>query len=321
MERTRSRSSRRRPSRGFAVGAEHGYIYMRGEYPLAAEWPRAPSIRRCRRGYLGADVMGLGFDFDHRVRASAPAPTSAARRRRCSTRSRAFAASRGPSRRSPSRSACSASRRWSTTSRRSSTCCPSCSHGGRGVRGDGHRRVDRYQAVLRLGPGRRGRACTSCRSAPRCASCSTMAGGVVGGRPLQAVLMGGAAGAFLTADELDTPLTFEGSRAVGATLGSGVVMVLDDTVDLRAGPGAHRRLLPRRVVRPVRAVPGRHACARWSLLVRLAAPGRWTAAGARAVRRPRRGDARRVDLRPRADRMRARSSRRSPSCSRIVRAP
>lgn len=29
------------------------------------------------------------------------------------------------------------------------------------------------------------------------------------------------------------PLTFEGARAIGATLGSGVVMLFDDTIDLR----------------------------------------------------------------------------------------
>jgi NADH-quinone oxidoreductase subunit F len=46
------------------------------------------------------------------------------------------------------------------------------------------------------------------------------------------VLLGGAAGAFVRPDDLDVPLTFEGTRAVGATLGSGVVMVLDDTVAL-----------------------------------------------------------------------------------------
>ena len=58
------------------------------------------------------------------------------------------------------------------------------------------------------------------------------AGGVRGGRPLRAVLLGGAAGSFVGPDELDTPLTFEALRAVGATLGSGVVLVLDDTVDI-----------------------------------------------------------------------------------------
>ena len=60
-----------------------------------------------------------------------------------------------------------------------------------------------------------------------------LAGGVAGGGKLQAVLLGGAAGAFVSPQELDTPLTFEGARAIGATLGSGVVMLLDDTVDMR----------------------------------------------------------------------------------------
>jgi NADH-quinone oxidoreductase subunit F len=59
-----------------------------------------------------------------------------------------------------------------------------------------------------------------------------LAGGVTPGRTLQAVLLGGAAGVFVRADELDIPLTFEGVRANNATLGSGVVMAFDDTVDL-----------------------------------------------------------------------------------------
>ena len=37
---------------------------------------------------------------------------------------------------------------------------------------------------------------------------------------------------FVTPDELDMPLTFEGTRAAGATLGSGVIMLFDDTIDL-----------------------------------------------------------------------------------------
>jgi NADH-quinone oxidoreductase subunit F len=45
--------------------------------------------------------------------------------------------------------------------------------------------------------------------------------------------LGGAAGAFVTPKELGTPLTLEGTRAIGATLGSGVVMPFDKTVDLK----------------------------------------------------------------------------------------
>jgi NADH-quinone oxidoreductase subunit F len=60
-----------------------------------------------------------------------------------------------------------------------------------------------------------------------------LAGGVAGNGKLQAVLLGGAAGTFVGPDELDHPLTFENTRAIGASLGSGVVMLFDETVDLR----------------------------------------------------------------------------------------
>ena len=59
-----------------------------------------------------------------------------------------------------------------------------------------------------------------------------LAGGVAGGRALQCVLLGGAAGSFVGPEELEIELTFEGARAAGTTLGSGVVLVFDETVDL-----------------------------------------------------------------------------------------
>lgn len=59
-----------------------------------------------------------------------------------------------------------------------------------------------------------------------------VAGGIAGNGKLQAVLVGGAAGAFLKPDEIDTPFTFEGMRAIGATVGSAVVMPFDSRTDL-----------------------------------------------------------------------------------------
>jgi NADH-quinone oxidoreductase subunit F len=56
---------------------------------------------------------------------------------------------------------------------------------------------------------------------------------MAGAEPPRAVLLGGAAGTFLRPDELDLPLTLEGARAAGATLGSGVVMVFGAGDDLR----------------------------------------------------------------------------------------
>ena len=59
-----------------------------------------------------------------------------------------------------------------------------------------------------------------------------LAGGVPGAHDLKAVLLGGAAGVFVGPDVLDTPLTFEATRAIRATLGSGVVMAFDETADM-----------------------------------------------------------------------------------------
>jgi NADH-quinone oxidoreductase subunit F len=60
------------------------------------------------------------------------------------------------------------------------------------------------------------------------------AGGVDPDRAIRAVLLGGAAGTFVRPDELDLRLTHEDTRAAATTLGSGVVMVFDDSIDLRA---------------------------------------------------------------------------------------
>jgi NADH-quinone oxidoreductase subunit F len=59
-----------------------------------------------------------------------------------------------------------------------------------------------------------------------------LAGGVDAGHEIKAVLLGGAAGVFVGPDALDVALTFEATRAIGATLGSGVVMVFDETADM-----------------------------------------------------------------------------------------
>ena len=59
------------------------------------------------------------------------------------------------------------------------------------------------------------------------------AGGLLPGRTLQAVLLGGAAGSFVTPAQIDVPLSFDATRAIGATLGSGAVIVFDNTADMK----------------------------------------------------------------------------------------
>lgn len=54
-------------------------------------------------------------------------------------------------------------------------------------------------------------------------------GGVVSGKALKAIQVGGSSCAFVTPAMLDTPVDFESMRAVDAALGSGAVLVLDDS--------------------------------------------------------------------------------------------
>ncbi|MGI5921875.1 MAG: complex I 51 kDa subunit family protein [Syntrophomonadaceae bacterium] len=57
-------------------------------------------------------------------------------------------------------------------------------------------------------------------------------GGIPGDKGFKAVQIGGTSGAFITADMLDTPIAFDAMTAIGATLGSGAVFVLDETRDI-----------------------------------------------------------------------------------------
>ncbi len=102
---------------GFATGSERGYLYVRGEYPLAARRMGAAIDAARAAGWLGEDIASAGFSFDVELRIGAGAYICG-EETASSTRSRANAARRKTSRRSPCRPGCSASRLSSTTSRR-----------------------------------------------------------------------------------------------------------------------------------------------------------------------------------------------------------
>lgn len=58
------------------------------------------------------------------------------------------------------------------------------------------------------------------------------AGGVAGGKKLKAVQIGGTSGGFIPEALLDTQIDFDSMGAIGATLGSGAVFVMDETRDI-----------------------------------------------------------------------------------------
>ncbi len=57
-------------------------------------------------------------------------------------------------------------------------------------------------------------------------------GGIPGDRKFKAVQIGGNSGAFISADLLDTPIAFDAMTSIGSALGSGAIFVLDETRDI-----------------------------------------------------------------------------------------
>jgi NADH-quinone oxidoreductase subunit F len=215
----------------FAVGAEKGYIYVRGEYPLAAErLNHAIRIARAQK-LLGDDILGRGLRFEIEVRRGAGAYI-------CGEETALFNSIegyRGEPRNKPPFPTQSGLFRQPTVVNNVETLVniPEIILGG-------------GAAYARIGVGNSAGYRLFCVSGhvvrpgvyetpygPTLRNVIDMAGGVGGTGRLQAVLLGGAAGSFVSPAELDTPLTFEGTRAIGATLGSGVVMLFDDSTDLK----------------------------------------------------------------------------------------
>ncbi|HEY7472423.1 MAG TPA: NAD(P)H-dependent oxidoreductase subunit E [Gemmatimonadota bacterium] len=215
---------------GYATGCEQAYLYIRGEYPTATA-RLEHAIGECRRqGLLGADVMGAGFDFDIEIRRGGGAYI-------CGEETALFNSIegfRGEPRNKPP----------FPTDRGL--------FGKPTVVNNVETLVNVLDIVLEGGPafatlGTEGSTGTKlfCVSGKvtrpglyEVAFGTTLrqlldlAGGVAGGGEMKAVLLGGAAGTFVTRERIDLPLTFEDTRAAGASLGSGVVVVFDGTVDL-----------------------------------------------------------------------------------------
>ncbi|MCD8025533.1 MAG: NADH-quinone oxidoreductase subunit NuoF [Clostridiales bacterium] len=58
---------------GYAIGASHGFVYIRAEYPIAVQRLQKAIEQAKERGFLGKNILGSGFDFDMEIRLGAGA--------------------------------------------------------------------------------------------------------------------------------------------------------------------------------------------------------------------------------------------------------
>ncbi len=216
---------------GIAVGAKKGYIYIRGEYPEAFR-SVTQAIRTAReKRFLGERILGSSLTFDIEVRRGAGAYI-------CGEETALFQSIegyRGEPRNKPPFPTQSGLFRQPTVVNNVETLInipEIILKGGAAYARIGTPQSTGYRLFCLSGhvahPG-----LYEIPFGLTLRELIELAGGVGGSGKLQAVLLGGAAGTFVSPQELDVALTFEGAGAAGASLGSGVVMLFDDSVDLK----------------------------------------------------------------------------------------
>ncbi len=213
---------------GYAIGAETGYIYCRAEYPLAIERLEIALSQASALGLLGPDILGSGFSFDILIKEGAGAFV-------CGEETALMASIQGE-RGQP----------WPRP--------PYPAVSGLWQQPSNVNNVKSYAYVpriLRLGAawfknlgteGSPGTAVfaltgmvnhTGLIEVPMGITLREIIYDVGGGIPLgksyKAVQTGGPLGGCLPAAHLDTPVDFDSLRAAGAVMGSGGMIVADET--------------------------------------------------------------------------------------------
>ena len=212
---------------GYATGAHRGYLYLRGEYPRALHLLEHAIGQARARGLLGDDVLGQGYAFDIEIRRGAGAYI-------CGEETALFNSIegyRGEPRSKPPFPVEKGLFGKPTVENNVETLVnvlPILTMGAPAYAGIGTQRSTGPKLFCVSGSVER----PGVYEVPFGATLGELLilAGVREG--LRAVLLGGAAGGFVRADELDVPLTFEGTREAGTTLGSGVVMAFDHSVPL-----------------------------------------------------------------------------------------
>jgi NADH-quinone oxidoreductase subunit F len=211
----------------YAIGAHNAYIFLRGEYVLAAERLTHAAEQAREHGYLGEHILDSPYGLTLHVHTSAG-------RYMCGEETALLTALEGrralPRAKPPYPQVAGLWGRPAVVNNVETLCnVPHIvEHGAAWFRGlargpDGGTKI--YGAS---GHVERPGAWELPMGTPLRALLEEHAGGVRGGRALRALLPGGASTGFLTAEHLDVPMDFTSVEKVGSRLGTGTIIVADD---------------------------------------------------------------------------------------------
>lgn len=213
---------------GFAVGARKGFVYCRAEYPLAVSRLRIAIGQAKGRGFLGDRIFDTTFGFDIELRVGAGAYV-------CGEETALMASIQGgrgtphPRPPFPATSGLWGKPTLINNVETFAAVAPIIRNGGDWYRSIGTERSAGTKVIALAGRI----VNTGVIEVPMGTTLRTvvyeMGGGLIDDRPFKAVQTGGPSGGCIPAQFLDLPITYEALAAVGSIMGSGGMMVMDDT--------------------------------------------------------------------------------------------
>ncbi len=216
---------------GYAVGANRGYFYLRSEYPLTKlVFSRALDLAR-EAGWLGRNIQGSGFDFDIELHLGAGSYICGEE----TAMLESLEGKKGIVRYKPPLPAIEGLFGKPTVVNNVVTLTSIPNIINLGAERHAAYGVNRSKGTLAFqlsGNIRRGGLVEKAFGITLRELIEDFGGGTASGRQVKAVQVGGPLGAYLPAEQLDTPLDYEAFIAIGAMIGHGGIVVFDDTVNM-----------------------------------------------------------------------------------------
>ena len=212
----------------FAIGADEGYVYVRHEYPLAVSRLRHALEQARERGLLGADILGTGWNFDLRINQGAGAFVCG----ESTALTASIEAHRGMPRGKHIRTVAHGLFGQPTNLNNVETYATVpwiIANGVDAFRAMGTETSKGTKIFSLTGKVRN----TGLVEVPMGSTLREVifdiGGGMLPGREFKAVQLGGPSGGCLPAEALDTPVDFESLSDSGTMMGSGGMVVVDDS--------------------------------------------------------------------------------------------
>ncbi|MFZ5969506.1 MAG: NADH-ubiquinone oxidoreductase-F iron-sulfur binding region domain-containing protein [Bacillota bacterium] len=214
---------------GYAIGAKEGIIYVRAEYPLAIVRLKKAIEQAREKGFLGKNIFGrYGFDFEMRIKAGAGAFV-------CGEETALIASlegERGMPRLKPPFPAQKGYWQKPTNINNVETFANIpwiLSSGGKAYAAMGTESSKGTKVFALTGKIKKGGLVEVPMGIPLREIIFDIGGGIVGDKEFKAVQMGGPSGGCIPSYLADTAVDYESITKTGAIMGSGGMVVMDET--------------------------------------------------------------------------------------------